>query len=384
MIIIAHREYRCPQQSPMRRDQDGNRVKILRPRALSTEVQSESESDDSDDSDDNSPDISRKTRKRIEAGHSESENDDSDDGSDGSAEENKINSSEDEEGYGLVRTRSNSVSQAHPIDPASSSAGAWGDVKPSEPEHSPEDEEIAYLEKKLFSGKYKGSKGRKKLEREWVEKDGFDAEFASFINELGSATSKGESGAHHDLIMDDDVSDSSDGDISAMRGSRNGVNGRQDRMGSSDGSVDIDGDSNVSDSEDEPKKSADDKDKVINLYSAKGGAKPSAAEIYGQTPMLGDNEGSVKIKKYVPPHLRRSDSHSLSSASASGGSNGNHPEDGGRLQRQVNGLFNRCGESNIESIANALAGLYSENPNALVNRALSKAILDACCGIGPL
>ena len=41
-----------PQQSPMRRDQDGNRVKILRPRALSTEVQSESESADSDDSDD--------------------------------------------------------------------------------------------------------------------------------------------------------------------------------------------------------------------------------------------------------------------------------------------------------------------------------------------
>ena len=38
-------------------------------------------------------------------------------------------------------------------------------------EETPEDAEIRYLEQKLFAGKYKGEKGKKKLEKEWAEKD---------------------------------------------------------------------------------------------------------------------------------------------------------------------------------------------------------------------
>ena len=44
----------------------------------------------------------------------------------------------------------------------------------------------------------------------------------------------------------------------------------------------------------------------------------------------------------------------------------------------MNGLFNRCGEDNIESIANAIHKLYSTHPNSLVNASFAKAVLNAC------
>ena len=344
-------------RSPMRRDRDSEAVQILRPRALSVDVQSESEAEADDDD-------ATAHGEEVTSAHKESSEDSSSSSDDQMSPDNNI-SSEEDEGYGLVRSRSNSISH-HALEHTGSSADVWGGVKPSKTDGQPdpEDVEIEYLEKKLFSGKYKGDKGRRRLAKEWIEKDGFDADFASFINELGSVTSTSTGNGAQPESRETYHSRSS-------YKVENEIDDEENDSGVSQDSSSDDADEASSTSDEDES----DKDEVINLYGGKGGAKPSAAEIYGQTPMGGRHDDNGKPTKYVPPHLRRNNA----SAPTRSKWNDNLGDDG-RLQRQVNGLFNRCGEANIESIANSMAELYSQNPNSLVNRALSNAILDACCG----
>jgi len=295
-------------------------------------------------------------------------------------------------GYGLIRSRSNSYGQ-QPEEKLKGGAGrAWGGVsgppeeeEEEEEEESPEDAEIRYLEQKLFSGKYKGDKGKKKLAKEWEEKDGFDPEFASFIMGLGSGGS---------------YSSSSSSNRNNNRNNNNNNNNNNNRSASTSHTTvasryqeDSSGDSNtVSSSEEEEEeednnlrpgtdRSNDGNDgNVVNLYGGRGkGQKLTNADIYGQTPSATTDNGA-KPQKYVPPHLRhkQSTSSSSSSSSAAASSAGAATEDERRLQRQVNGLFNRCGEDNIESIANAIHALYSTHPNTLVNASFATTVLNAC------
>ncbi|KAJ1981267.1 suppressor of glycerol defect [Dimargaris verticillata] len=69
--------------------------------------------------------------------------------------------------------------------------------------------------------------------------------------------------------------------------------------------------------------------------------------------------------RYVPPHLRAKVATSSEPVD----------EQTQRLRRQVQGLLNRLGENNLESIATETVQLYRDNPRALVNQALTKVLL---------
>ena len=298
------------------------------------------------DDDDDDDDDDEKEEEDSDAGpgrlRSADDDDDDDDGA----------------GYGLIRSRSNSMSQQQGEggvgddddereDPRKDS---WGGVAPhdereDESEDDPEDAEIRYLEQKLFSGKYRGTKGKKKLEKEWTEKDGFDDEFASFIMglERGGSSTRSAKKARRSMRPSEEESDEEEEE---------------------------DDDENEDDDDDEEDEDGNGRRKsdenVVNLYEGRGsGKKLTSADIYGQKPSASE-EGATP-QKYVPPHMRNK---------GEGGSGTTVDE--ARLQRQVNGLFNRCGEDNIESIALAIHGLYSLHPNTLVNASFAKAILDAC------
>ena len=362
--------------SPMRNEHDrSSQVEIYRPRALSKEVHSEEEEDDEEGDEDDDEDDNNDNDDSYE------ENDNHRDlhGRRQSSSSRSNTNSEDEEddedsiGYGLIRSRSNSIGQQEQGNRNGNEDGenadnlTWGGVAPAldekneefNQEETPEDAEIRYLEQKLFAGKYKGEKGKKKLEKEWAEKDGFDSEFASFIMGLGS----GKSAASARMAA---AATSSSTTLQRRYG-------RQEEMEDGESSISED------DDQDDPEDEEED-DNVVNLYSGRSGKKLTNADIYGQTPLNNDQEGN-KPQKYVPPHMRnKSNATSTSSSSSTSSSTSSAPNtvEEQRLQRQVNGLFNRCGEDNIESIANAIHKLYSTHPNSLVNASFAKAVLNAC------
>ncbi|KAJ1967059.1 suppressor of glycerol defect, partial [Dimargaris xerosporica] len=69
--------------------------------------------------------------------------------------------------------------------------------------------------------------------------------------------------------------------------------------------------------------------------------------------------------RYVPPHLRAKAAASSEPVD----------EQTQRLRRQVQGLLNRLGENNLESVAMETVQVYRDNPRALVNQALTKVLL---------
>lgn len=247
-----------------------------------------------------------------------------------------------------------------------------------------DDEEIAELERKLGLGK---KKDNAKLYKEY-KLEGYGDDFGTFLEDLDDLVSRVKDGSksrdyerklsqgslgseddgdsedsEEEVPMKDPTYDELDEDDSVLdelerEEEENGDDeAEDDNHGNEDDAVDSDEDSAMdSDSE----KEEPDHD-VSDTYT------PSKGEdIYGNK-IDTDDKNDVKTSKYVPPHLRNTnsdDSHNDEKLRA--------------IRRGLNNALNRLSEDTLVSVAQQISQLYSLHPTQMVHEILWKNTKDAC------
>jgi nucleolar MIF4G domain-containing protein 1 len=257
-----------------------------------------------------------------------------------------------------------------------------------------DDEEIAMLAKNL--GLRKGSKDKKKLNKEYAKLEGYGDDFGDFLDGLDNMLDRDD--------YDDDVDgleyDSDESDPAAARAryllrqeQMKGVIASEDSMGedesiddsesegeemvpmkegSSDESSDhedqpaseseeeridddsqnsSEGESNSDNSDDED----DDDQEMARDHDEKVVYRPVAGQdLYGNT--VDNSEGGAEPKKYIPPHLRKKQE-----SVAKTGSLQDDPERTEKLrmiQRLLNNNLNRLSDNTLESVAKSISSIY--------------------------
>lgn len=155
---------------------------------------------------------------------------------------------------------------------------------------------------------------------------------------------------------DEELSIGDDEDQSEEEESDDGEE-EEDFAGFSEEEGNTDADNSEASSEEESAVEAPDGEVLPSVAGVKGTAAPT------------DAAPKAAPGRYIPPAARAAPAAASSSSSALPTSNPNLP-------RQLQGLLNRLGDSNLDPILTSIEGIYSANPRAEVSQTLTKLILD--------
>lgn len=283
-----------------------------------------------------------------------------------------------------------------------------------------DDEEIAMLESKLNV-----SRDRDRLKREYAKLEGYGRDFGDFLDDLDLVvqnvvsktdmnkrykTLHPDSSEEDDCSIDDEPQDhiedsddteeevvpmkapAFDDDIDDANWIQNDNNSGSDDENleedetpvGDDSDDDFDGNKSGSfdfrEDEETSEENNDEKDELDHDFTDT--YRPSVGEdIYGKS-LPSCNDDSVKPQKYVPPHVRKQLTNSVSDTRKSleyeANDTDQRKETMRSLTRSINSILNRLSEGTIVSVVQSLAELYGSYPTADVNATLWNHTQHAC------
>eukprot|EP00551_Chaetoceros_affinis_P005634 CAMPEP_0203676362 /NCGR_PEP_ID=MMETSP0090-20130426/24288_1 /ASSEMBLY_ACC=CAM_ASM_001088 /TAXON_ID=426623 /ORGANISM="Chaetoceros affinis, Strain CCMP159" /LENGTH=839 /DNA_ID=CAMNT_0050542887 /DNA_START=111 /DNA_END=2632 /DNA_ORIENTATION=- len=291
-----------------------------------------------------------------------------------------------------------------------------------------DDEEIAMLEKNL--GLHKGSKDKKKLNKEYAKLEGYGDDFGDFLDGLDGILENivgGDSEEYEDteifdeLHRDSDDSESNDEAVSRAKellrkelevdmSSGDGESVSSEEMVPMKGGSDDDNDLHTfqdstvdedqSDDEELRRKydilaTINDQNEANQSYSdsldevrdhdERFTYRPvSGQDLYGNS-IEADNGKESPSKKYVPPHLRKKQDQHASKVirSIQLENDEDDPERRDKLrtiQRLLNSNLNRLADNTLESVGKSISSMYRSNDYSIrdINECLWKNMKSAC------
>ncbi|KAK4046926.1 suppressor of glycerol defect [Microbotryomycetes sp. JL201] len=277
-----------------------------------------------------------------------------------------------------------------------------------------EDREIEWLEHALGM-RHNGADDKDKWRSEFAE-DGLDELFDGLDDLEGAAFGQGSSKNYQKLLKrqrassdeddddDDDEDDGSDDDDDGLNDEQSSMSELDDleqqlaygAAPSDDSDEDAFGENGISDDELVDASDDDDHAEVGELGSSATDDERSEAELD-----LDENETESELEPsiatpteapkpalprnkdaYIPPHLRKAMEAQQAQATAkpTHSQTPEQPPEDPRLRRQIMGHLNKLSSTNIAVILQAIEGVYSSNPRAVVSATLTTLLLEIVAG----
>ncbi|PWN19042.1 hypothetical protein BCV69DRAFT_300822 [Microstroma glucosiphilum] len=308
-------------------------------------------------------------KQRVDASSSSSSSVTATNGSDPSKQRRNVASDEKTPLQRLLDKSSATSSRPPPSRSRSSSKRIRG--APLTQQEKEEEQEIAWLEAMLGRGKKeKSGKGKRgdddEEETAGQDEDGLDALLGELDRFYPGMYEEGD---------DDDDEDESDEEESE---------GEDEELSTGDDEDQSDEEeSDEEEEEDFAGFSEEEEDSEEGSEAAlEGQAVPSPdAEVPSPQSAVNGTASSTETSlkpatgRYIPPAARAAAAAAAASSAASSSSSA-LPTSNPNLPRQLQGLLNRLGDSNLDPILTSIEGIYSANPRAEVSQTLTKLILD--------
>ncbi|CAO1613910.1 unnamed protein product [Sympodiomycopsis kandeliae] len=250
--------------------------------------------------------------------------------------------------------KSKSKSSSRPR-PSSSSRNKMTQVEKDE------EDEIAWLEAMLGGGKNRSSKGKERQEEDEggvQDIDGYDELLDDLDRFYPGMYSDGEEGS--DSEIDEEDSEDSEGDEEDNSDSSIDYSDEEEEKEEDFSGFSEDGDEDDDDASDNkevsPPASSSTQAAETVIAASSSAAPPSAG-------------------RYIPPAARAAAAAAAASSSSSTKSNQDDTLEMQKLRRQLQGLLNRLGDSNLDSILKSLEEVYRNNRRAQVSSTLTSLIL---------
>ncbi|GAX24362.1 hypothetical protein FisN_4Lh486 [Fistulifera solaris] len=223
-----------------------------------------------------------------------------------------------------------------------------------------DDEEIKELESKLG---LKGSKDKKKLNKEYAKEEGYGVDFGDFLDDLDNLVNR-VTGKAQDTLEDSVAEDEYHGS------SIDESDSDQDAESTHRSQYD-DGYASLDSRDDSSRTSQSESDNVGDDHDVRHTYKPAEGEdIYGKR--IQTEPGDAAPRKYIPPHLRKAE------ASLDSENDKKRQENLQAIQRSLNHVLNKLSSDSVISVAQTIARLYPSYPTSDVNDCIWTNAKSAC------